>query len=335
MASHQSSITPGTDRDIVRRDEDLEMEDAMEAVGETAVRPLPEATEIAKIADLGEGSTALDVLPGAHETVARGYVLRSDFDYRTGAMALANVDLSGNDFTGQNLEGAQFNTALSLAGANFARTTLYGADFSGRNLDGAKFRDAHIGSDGGLNEIEMGTQKLGSGRKVDIIVNQVTHFNGASCIKGDFRDADLSSTVVLDKGIFDQANFSGAMMVGTSAKNARFVGANLSGAVMAEGDFRGANFSGANLTGADLRDTNLQLAIITPQTVFTAVIVDAGTKLPANAPAELIAKIEALRGPVETQPKVQEEESLADKLIRMRADADARRAAAAEQAQGN
>jgi uncharacterized protein YjbI with pentapeptide repeats len=61
------------------------------------------------------------------------------------AATRANDDLklSGNDFSGQNLQEAEFAEAR-LSGANFSKTKLEGVVFNGSNLSKANFQDANL-----------------------------------------------------------------------------------------------------------------------------------------------------------------------------------------------
>ena len=167
---------------------------------------------------------------------------------------LRNINLTGWDFSGQDLTGASFIFSMlwnaNLSGANltdasFSRATLTNANLAGAMVAGAYF-DHHLGYEDGITLPQL--------------------YSTASYQQKNLRGIGLSGHD-LASGDFSGQDLSGAILNGSRLTNANLSGTNLTHAVMG-GDFLtpGATLTNANLTRADARGAgalNLTAAITT------------------------------------------------------------------------
>jgi uncharacterized protein YjbI with pentapeptide repeats len=161
--------------------------------------------------------------------------------------SLARLNLSKQNFTGQQYPGENFNL-FTLSGTIFNNANLKNASFLGATGDQASFANADLRG---------------------ILTDQDTHFENASFaganLEGtrlsghmdaaDFRNARLTNAVVFISAQY--ADFRGAQLAGTVFVFANLVGANFSGQNLSNVTFHytqlgGADFTGASLAGADL-----------------------------------------------------------------------------------
>jgi uncharacterized protein YjbI with pentapeptide repeats len=100
-----------------------------------------------------------------------------------------NSTMAGKDFTGQNLQTAQF-TNVDLSDANFTKTDLRGAVFNGSTLTKANLQGA---------DLSNGLSYLSSFEKADL---RDAVFAEAIMLRTSFKDADITgadfSLAVLD-----------------------------------------------------------------------------------------------------------------------------------------
>jgi uncharacterized protein YjbI with pentapeptide repeats len=187
----------------------------------------------------GPGTTALS----AAETMER---------HRAGA-SLRGIDASAGDFSGCDLQGADFTEALldqarftgaNLAGAVFTAAVLRAADFKGADLTGAVLQGA-TGPEADFREAQLVRADLSAG-----------DWTGANLARADLHAANLS------RAILRKADLTACTLQGAVARETDFSDGNLSGADFRGCDLTGADCSGANLTQAvlaDVRAHGLQL----------------------------------------------------------------------------
>ena len=235
----------------------------------------------------------LDGASSVHGITLDGLTVGWDFtnvaDADLGAASFVGSTVSGANFTGVDLDNANFgnSTGLSLAqlnsassvsgislsgltvgwdftnvagkdlkNASFAGATVSGADFTGVDLDNASFS-----SSTGLSIVQLNAAS--SVRSIDL--------SNLSTMSGwDFRNLAGDD---LYGAYFDNSDVSGAFFNGVDLSNARFTSGNSSGAdftgatltgVWFDGsDVSGANFTNADLTNTDFWGTDVSAAIFT------------------------------------------------------------------------
>jgi uncharacterized protein YjbI with pentapeptide repeats len=194
------------------------------------------------------------------------------------AIRLYGNDLSGWDFSGQNLTGAHMygarltNTNLSganLTGADFSRATLTNA-----NLAGAVITEVDLGKARGLTKEQLystASYQAKDLRGIRFGANNMTgwDFSGQNLANAHFTDATLTNT-----------DLAGAIVTGTLFENyaarpgsiitkeqlystASYRAKNLHGISLTGNDLSGWDFSGQNLTGAWLAAATITNANLT------------------------------------------------------------------------
>ena len=226
-------------------------------------------------------------------TLPSSWVARGDFLAGPGAnlngglqkgFSLANVDFSGIDLTGAELN------STDLSGANFRNSNLTGAWIGASSIDGTNFTGANMTNirpfqGGGTPVTDPGWKMVNGylvGPKADL--SQI-YFGGTWVYSPDFTGADLSGAN-LEYSNLDYANLKSVKVEGADFKGARalkvtsggvtgrpavlppgmnvgggyFIGqssdltnTNLSGADLQNVDWTGVTLTGADLTGANLR----------------------------------------------------------------------------------
>jgi len=180
------------------------------------------------------------------------YSTKSYQDKNLRGVSLWGNDLSGWDFSGQNLEESSFE-ASNLSGADFSESNLNGALLLETTLADADFTNASITGADLSKTLEFGftTEQLYSTKS--------------------YQDKNLGG-IAFSYNYADGWDFSGqnmkrALFSFGYLPNVNFTGANLTGA-----DFTETDLDGANFTGADLRGAYLEQATGTPiykNTIFT------------------------------------------------------------------
>ena len=148
---------------------------------------------------------------------------------RQSFLSLARLDLSAQNFTGQQLPGADMKL-FTLNGAIFDNADLAGANLAGARADGASFKGADL----------RGIIMDGSTRFSD------ANFNGANLEGVRFVAQSMRGTD------FRNASLNNAVFYFASLPGANFSGQNLSNVVFQFSDLNSADLTGANLAGADL-----------------------------------------------------------------------------------
>jgi uncharacterized protein YjbI with pentapeptide repeats len=176
-----------------------------------------------------------------------------------------NFSMTNNcDFTGARV-GERVNLGESqhsvFRDAQLARATFTNsfdhADFTGANLEGANFHNYGAWSASGTLK---GTAMSGVVfRRANL---KGARFNNVGLDTPDFEGADLSKAVMVGCKTKD-ANFRGANLQDADLLGCRFCGAdfsnaNLRGTTLMDADLTGAKFDGADLTGANLRNANIK-----------------------------------------------------------------------------
>lgn len=172
-------------------------------------------------------------------------------------------DLSGLNFTGQNLAQSDF-TGCILRGAimnnaSFESATLFGCDLRGALLQGARLMRVDLrGAE--VDEADM--------QKADLTGADLRE--GKTVIKRKIRHTEDQYSKAAEAGIVHLlgCNLTDAILTGVLAMSADFTdaqmgavdltGANLKGAVL-----RGADLSNSKIDNADLRDADFTWATLT------------------------------------------------------------------------
>jgi uncharacterized protein YjbI with pentapeptide repeats len=176
--------------------------------------------------------------PGPYETIAL-----------TGANPLTILLLSRSG-AGLNLSGKD----LSFGGKI---VSIAGCDFTGANLENANFA--------GLADLDLTGCNFTNASLKNVSFGACKNAGQATWYKANLSGSNLSQFVI-DPGKppdFGGANLGGAMLGGLNLQAAKFNGADLSQAILQNVSFKGADLTGANLTralvgGADF--TNARLA---------------------------------------------------------------------------
>lgn len=183
---------------------------------------------------------------------------------RQSFLSVARLNLSAQNFTGQQLAGEDFKL-FTLTGTIFEDANLRGANLAGASAGGANFAGADLRgvlTDG--NTVLTGATFLGANL-------EGTRFQVAGLDDADFRNAKLGGAVFytsVANSDFRGATLNGAVFVFANLSVANFANQNLSNVAFRYCNFYYANLSGANLAGADLsrcymRFSNLDGAILT------------------------------------------------------------------------
>ncbi len=154
--------------------------------------------------------------------------------------ALRNSNLSGVNFAGQNLTNADFNSAR-LTNASFAGASVQGAVFSGAT----GFTAAQLYSTASYQGHDLTGISFGSSNNLsgwNLVGQKLTNasFEGAIVSGTSLRQANLENSD------FSFASLSNANLSQANLKNVNFNQANLDGANFSGADVRGAQLGGLN-----------------------------------------------------------------------------------------
>ncbi len=172
----------------------------------------------------------------------------------------AGNDLSGWDFSAQDLTDAQFSFT-TLAGANFQDAIVRGASLY--NTTAAGFTAAALYATKSYQDHDLGAIDLSRNDLTgwDLAGQDLEHvaFIGAELADVDFSHANLTNAEFRDAQ-FSNTNFAQATLVnvdfyqrnltGSNFRSANLTGAQFTGATLTTADFQGATVRGARLSGA-------------------------------------------------------------------------------------
>ena len=180
------------------------------------------------------------------------YSTKSYQDKNLRGVSLWGNDLSGWNFSNQNLEDAVFE-ASNFTDADFSSANLTEADFHSTTLTNTNFTNASInGADFGKT-VEFGFTK-----------EQLYSTK-------NYQDKNLAG-ITLSYNTVDGWDFSGQNMSGAYFSFAWFFNVNFTGANLTGADFTETDLDGSNFTSADLRGAYIEQATGTPiykNTIFT------------------------------------------------------------------
>jgi uncharacterized protein YjbI with pentapeptide repeats len=213
--------------------------------------------ELAVFADANLSGAVFDGanITGASFSRSTGFTegqLSSTASYQAGelhGLFFYQSDVSGWDFSGQDIQDVQFLQAV-LVGTNFEGANLVNVYFDGATLTDAVFRNAS------LQYIDFYRATLDG-----------ADFTGATLTRVDLREANAVGTLFLnanlqradmENGDFTGANFVNAVLrradlTGADLTHASLIGADLQDAVLRNGNFQNADFLNADLARADAR----------------------------------------------------------------------------------
>ncbi len=177
-------------------------------------------------------------------------------------------ELREHDFSGQDLQGANFARAVltkanfkgaNLTGADFTEATLTWADFTGAKLNGATLKEVDA-----ANATFSGTDLSGA----DLSAAELSRANfagsdlsKANLLRATLKEATLSGAKLreaslieakLDKTDLSQADLGGASLESAKGERTNLRGANLEAANLQFASLDKADLDEANLRGADL-----------------------------------------------------------------------------------
>jgi uncharacterized protein YjbI with pentapeptide repeats len=142
------------------------------------------------------------------------------------------TDLTGWNFTGQNLTNAGFGdgtlTSANLTNANLTNVGFYGATLTNANFTGATVKGAYLGYTTGFTAQQLYSTASYQAKDLEGI---------------RFRDNNLTGW-----------NFAGQNLNGAWYEGATMTGVNLTNANLTNAQFYNASLTGANLTNANLTD---------------------------------------------------------------------------------
>ncbi len=174
------------------------------------VTEAPQATQAPQATTLAPGIAPVSVGPPDIDQVLRDLLDEAPSTQATRALACPGgltQDFSGQDFSGQFLENADFRCA-NLQNADFSGSTLRNVSFLGADLGNASFENAllvHVEGSGVL----AGGAQFGGAVLID---------GGAR--NGDFTGSDFSnafmSGMFFEGTVFDQATLRGAFVLGAN-----------------------------------------------------------------------------------------------------------------------
>jgi len=176
--------------------------------------------------------------------------------------SITSSNLKGIDFTGSDLENADFSLsymwASKLTHANLTNADLHFTQLSKSNLDGAILKESDISLSDLTDTSAIKVNFTGANLEESILT-------GADIIKSDFRGSNLAR-VTLSGTDLSSSNFSGLNLadmlsrkyIPASVKGVNFSSANLQGF-----DFIGTWLTDVKFTNADLRDANFENHIFT------------------------------------------------------------------------
>ncbi len=211
---------------------------ASEAVDGAEVRTPPVQESLS---EAGEDTVSADGFLEDLWNKATGQRLVGHCHLRTGTNC-SGQGLAGGDFSIAILTGANFAGAI-LTGANFNGTDLTGANFTGADLTGASFEMAHVSG-------TVFTRANLTKAKIYTLIPALNPY---------FMGADLTRAGV--HGIFQGADFTGAIVRGTNLSGSSLFGPNFTNADLRPGkdgdglwrtSLRDADMTGDTLTGANL-----------------------------------------------------------------------------------
>lgn len=199
------------------------------------------------------------VITGAsfYRTTSRGFTkeqLYSTLSYKNKDLSGINLastvltpnDLSGWDFSGQNLTNANFSNSILtnanftdavIAGASFEASTIVGLtkeliystlSYKNKNLQGVKFGDTNYDFNNVLTDWDFSGQDLSSAR-----------FRYVSLINSDFTGANLSYASFYSS-IQSDGSFRGANLTGVSFQKATLSNMDFRKALQTNADFSGS-----------------------------------------------------------------------------------------------
>ena len=180
-------------------------------------------------------------------------------------------DLSGLNFTGQNLSQSDFTGSILrgaiMTNASFESATLFGCDLRGATLRStrlvrADLRGAEV-DEADLYRADLTGADLREGKTVmkrkirqkEDQYSKAAEVGAVQFIGSNLTDAILSGAIAIGTD-FTDARMGNADLSSTNLKGAILRGADMSNTVLKGANLREADFSCATLTGANLADTD-------------------------------------------------------------------------------
>ena len=239
-------------------------------------------------ADLTDASIAGADLTLSRLTSEQLYSTASYRDKQLHGINFGNGDISGWDFTGQDLRDAILGRTTN---ASFTDAIVAGASF--RSLEREQLYSTASYRDGDLTGIRLDSHSMAGWsfenqnltdawfRDADIVDGNM---RGANLLRTNLRRVTLAGADLRGAHIVD-ADLSGANLSGAKLNGARLTAADLSsakssGADLTSANLRGidlanANFEGAKFDGADLTDSQFSSAVLQNATFNNAIITGA------------------------------------------------------------
>lgn len=183
---------------------------------------------------------------------------------------LSYLDLSGHDFGGRNLVGAQC-VETNFNGANLHRSDLSGANLTGASFSGANLSNANLeGSTlSGANFVnaDMKSATLDSCELTNGATFLGANLGNARLRAANLGDSNLQGVVLsmanLRESEFNQAIFEHGDLNGANFDSAQLIDCDFTNAILRNAILKDANLTESNFSGADLASMNLQGASVT------------------------------------------------------------------------
>jgi uncharacterized protein YjbI with pentapeptide repeats len=194
----------------------------------------------------------INLAPGVNITSFNGADL-SGVDF-------SNQNLTGIDFTGANLSGTNL-AGVTANGVNFTNASLYDANLNNGIFNGANFTGAGLG---GANLTGSSFAEANLSNLVESMTSDFTYTNSKKQLvtKSANTYIDLRWNQTLAGVSFDRAymvgiNLSWANLTGANFDRANLTNSTIAGANAANAMFLNANLTGANCTGVDFSSATI------------------------------------------------------------------------------
>jgi uncharacterized protein YjbI with pentapeptide repeats len=179
-------------------------------------------------------------------------------------VSLQQARLNNTDLSNIDLSGSCFDS-VSFAGSNLSGTKLSNSNMRRSSLAGANMESAKL-----------------------VFVN----LSGGSDLRGVSARGAKMAYSDLDSGLLDRGIFQDAQFVGADFRDASLVDSDLRGALLVSADLRGADLSGADLRGAVLIRARIDSSTKLTGAIYSTVPLD------NNARVDRRKKIVRILGPL-------------------------------------